>query len=107
MKPRDNPPMSFPLRTLLAACALLVGLGATGNALAYKVERVCETTASTSKKPAIKVCKTLLVKPAPAAVKDDKKDANPGNDAEPAPRCAAPTSATAPATAPARAIGLP
>lgn len=75
MKTRRSSPMSSRPCSSLAACALLFGLAATGNALAYKVERVCEMTESTSKKPATKVCKTLLVKPAPADGKDAKKDA--------------------------------
>jgi hypothetical protein len=44
------------------------------SAWAYKVERVCEDIAATDKKPARKVCKTLLVRPKPADGKEDKKE---------------------------------
>lgn len=53
---------------------------AADNALAYKVERVCEMTEATGKKPAMKVCKTLLVKPGAdgqAAKKEEKKEEKP------------------------------
>jgi hypothetical protein len=53
---------------------LLFCLTAGGNALAYKVERVCETSEPTVKKPATKTCKTLLVRP-DGAGKDQKKEA--------------------------------
>ena len=75
MKPHQTRPKSIAHCTWVVAGTLLFGLTAVGDALAYKVERVCEMTESTSKKPATKVCKTLLVKPAPAEAKDDKKDA--------------------------------
>ena len=55
--------------------AFLICLGAGGNALAYKVERVCETSEPTVKKPATKTCKTVLVKGEAGAGKDDKKEA--------------------------------
>jgi len=54
---------------------LLLGLAVSGNAIAYKVERVCEMTEPTSKKPATKVCKTLLVRTEAGAGKDEKKEA--------------------------------
>ncbi len=63
--------------------ALLVCLAAGGNALAYKVERVCEMSEPTVKKPATKTCKTLLVKADGAAGKDDKKEAK--KEEKPAP----------------------
>jgi hypothetical protein len=53
--------------------ALLVCLASGGNALAYKVERVCETSEPTVKKPATKTCKTVLVR-ADGAGKDVKKE---------------------------------
>ena len=43
------------------------------NTWAYKVERVCEEIAATDKKPARKVCKTLLVRDKPADGKEEKK----------------------------------
>lgn len=43
------------------------------SAWAYKVERVCEEIAATDKKPARKVCKTLLVRDKPADGKEEKK----------------------------------
>ena len=52
----------------------LAGLAAAGNALAYKVERICETSEPTVKKPATKTCKTVLVR-AEGAAKDEKKEA--------------------------------
>ena len=52
----------------------LLGAAAGGNALAYKVERICEMSEPTSKKPATKTCKTVLVK-AEGAAKDEKKEA--------------------------------
>lgn len=52
----------------------IVCAAAGGNALAYKVERICETTEPTGKKPATKTCKTVLVK-AEGAGKDEKKEA--------------------------------
>lgn len=58
----------------VAAVSLLC-LFPAGNALAYKVERVCEKTEATNKKPAVNICKTVLVKASPAATKDDKKEA--------------------------------
>ena len=64
---------------VLARClpGMILGLAAllTGsNALAYKVERICETSEPTSKKAAVKTCKTVLVKPEGAG-KDEKKEA--------------------------------
>ena len=56
-------PLSVCFATLFAAT----------SAMAYKVERVCEMTEPTAKKPATKVCKTLLVKPG-AEGKADKKE---------------------------------
>jgi hypothetical protein len=59
---------------------LCVAWNASDNALAYKVERVCEMTEPTNKKPAMKVCKTLLVKPGSegkAAQKEEKKEEKP------------------------------
>jgi len=58
-----------------SALVFLLGLAAGSNALAYKVERVCETTEATGKKPATKTCKTRLVKAEAGAGKDDKKEA--------------------------------
>ena len=58
---------------LLSLCFSIGSLFTATNALAYKVERVCETTEPTGKKPAMKVCKTLLVKPG-AEGKADKKE---------------------------------
>ena len=58
---------------LLSFLFLLVGLFTSANALAYKVERVCEMKEPTAKKPATKVCKTVLVKPG-AEGKADKKE---------------------------------
>lgn len=52
----------------------LIGAAAGGNALAYKVERICEMSEPTGKKPATKTCKTVLVRPEGAA-KDEKKEA--------------------------------
>lgn len=52
----------------------LLGVAAGGNALAYKVERICEMSEPTGKKPATKTCKTVLVK-AEGAAKDEKKEA--------------------------------
>lgn len=54
---------------------LLLGLAVSGNAIAYKVERVCEMTEATGKKPATKVCKTLLVRSDAGAGKEEKKEA--------------------------------
>jgi hypothetical protein len=54
---------------LVCFACLLAG----GNALAYKVERVCETSEATGKKSATKSCKTLLVR-AEGAGKADKKE---------------------------------
>ena len=54
-------------------CFSLFALLST-NAWAYKVERVCEEIAATDKKPAHKVCKTLLVRPKPADGKEEKKE---------------------------------
>jgi hypothetical protein len=56
------------------ALLFLLGVAAGGNALAYKVERICETSEPTGKKPATKTCKTVLVK-AEGAGKDEKKEA--------------------------------
>jgi len=59
---------------------LSAALHASDHALAYKVERVCEMTEPTGKKPAMKVCKTLLVKPGAdgqAAKKEEKKEEKP------------------------------
>ena len=53
----------------------LFGLAVSGNAIAYKVERVCEMTEPTGKKPATKVCKTLLVRTDAGAGKEEKKEA--------------------------------
>ena len=69
-------PSAFPV---LARCwpGMILGLAALltgGNALAYKVERICETSEPTGKKPATKTCKTVLVK-AEGAGKDEKKEA--------------------------------
>lgn len=63
------------------ALLFLLGLGAGGNALAYKVERVCEMSEPTGKKPATKTCKTVLVR-AEGAGKDEKKEAK--KEAKPA-----------------------
>lgn len=63
--------------------ALLICLAAGSNALAYKVERVCETSEPTVKKPATKTCKTVLVKGEAGAGKDDKKEAK--KEEKPAP----------------------
>jgi len=63
----------------MGAAVVLACLGAAGDALAYKVERICEMTEATNKKPAVKVCKTLLVQASPGAAKDDKKAA-PGSE---------------------------
>ncbi len=66
--------LSFrPSAGLLSLCFSIGGLFIGTNALAYKVERVCEMTEATGKKPAMKVCKTLLVK-AGAEGKADKKE---------------------------------
>ena len=74
MKPHAIlPRASMPYRCLMSAVSL-ASLFAAGNALAYKVERVCEMTEATSKKPATKVCKTLLVKAGPAQSKEDQKE---------------------------------
>lgn len=54
-------------------CFLLFAL-VSPSAWAYKVERVCEEIAATDKKPARKVCKTLLVRPKPADGKEEKKE---------------------------------
>ncbi len=62
--------------------AFVICMAAGGNALAYKVERVCETSEPTGKKPATKTCKTLLVK-AEGAAKDEKKEAK--KEEKPAP----------------------
>ena len=56
------------------ALLFLLGVAAGGNALAYKVERICETSEPTGKKPATKTCKTVLVK-AEGAGTDEKKEA--------------------------------
>lgn len=58
-----------------AGLVFLLGLALGSNALAYKVERVCETSEPTVKKPATKTCKTLLVRAEPGAGKDEKKEA--------------------------------
>ena len=58
---------------LLSLCVWVAGVATGTPAWAYKVERVCETTEATGKKPATKVCKTLLVKPG-ADNKDAKKE---------------------------------
>ena len=63
------------------ALLFLLGLAAGGNALAYKVERVCEMSEPTGKKPATKTCKTVLVR-AEGAGKDEKKEAK--KEAKPA-----------------------
>ncbi len=64
---------SRPLVGLLSLGVGLVVMLTGTHALAYKVERVCETTEPTGKKPAMKICKTLLVKPG-AEGKADKKE---------------------------------
>jgi hypothetical protein len=63
-------------------CFACLAIG--GNALAYKVERVCETSEATGKKSSTKSCKTLLVKAEGAGnggkkgdTKDEKKEAKP------------------------------
>jgi len=61
----------------MGAAVVLACLGAAGDALAYKVERVCAMTEATNKKPAVNVCKTLLVQARPGAVNDEKKEASP------------------------------
>jgi hypothetical protein len=75
MKSHATVPHAFAFRLWMGAAVVLACLGAAGDALAYKVERVCAMTEATNKKPAVKVCKTLLVKASPAAAKDDKKAA--------------------------------
>ena len=62
-----------PAGRLLALGGCMVVAMAGPSAWAYKVERVCEMTEPTAKKPATKVCKTLLVK-AGAEGKADKKE---------------------------------
>ncbi|MFM6993076.1 MAG: hypothetical protein ACKOWD_17775 [Rhodoferax sp.] len=62
-----------PSKALLVLCCAILGATTGTNAWAYKVERVCEMTEPTAKKPATKVCKTLLVKPG-AEAKADKKE---------------------------------
>ncbi len=62
------------MRAWFGSLVFLVCLAAGGNALAYKVERVCETSEPTVKKPATKTCKTVLVR-AEGAGKDEKKEA--------------------------------
>jgi len=61
-------------RHWLRLLVFIVCVAAGGNALAYKVERICETSEPTGKKQAIKTCKTVLVK-AEGAGKDEKKEA--------------------------------
>jgi hypothetical protein len=61
-------------RAWRSGLVLLVCIAAGGNALAYKVERICEMSEPTGKKPATKTCKTVLVK-AEGAGKDEKKEA--------------------------------
>ena len=74
MKPHAIlPRASMPYRCLMSAVSL-ASLFAAGNALAYKVERVCKTTEATNKKPSVNVCKTVLVKASPTAAKDEKKE---------------------------------
>lgn len=75
---------AYPLAAPQWSIVLVVSLclAAAGDALAYKVERVCETSEPTGKKPATKTCKTLLVK-AEGAGKDDKKEAK--KEEKPAP----------------------
>ncbi len=67
-----NPLLGRHWRSLAILFASLV---AGESALAYKVERVCETSEPTGKKPATKTCKTLLVKGEAGAGKDEKKEA--------------------------------
>ena len=64
---------SRPATGLWSLCFGVLSALAGVNAWAYKVERVCEQTEATSKKPSMKVCKTLLVK-AGAEGKADKKE---------------------------------
>lgn len=73
---QTKPSVKTPSRWFVLGAFAFAFLGPS-EAWAYKVERVCEMTEPTSKKPSVKVCKTLLVKPAPASKdgKDDKKDA--------------------------------
>jgi len=58
---------------LLSLCFSMAGLFSGANAWAYKVERVCEMTQPTLKKPPVKVCKTVLVKTG-ADGKPEKKE---------------------------------
>ena len=74
MKSHSIPPRSSMAHLCWVLAVSLLSLCAAGNALAYKVERVCEMTEATSKKPATKVCKTLLVKAGPAQSKEDQKE---------------------------------
>lgn len=62
-------------RCWASGLVFLLGLAVGTSALAYKVERVCETSEPTVKKPATKTCKTLLVKAEPGAGKEEKKEA--------------------------------
>ena len=77
MKTPSITPPAFVSELGVGAAALLICLGAAGDALAYKVERVCAMTEATNKKPAVNVCKTLLVQARPGAAKDEKKEAPP------------------------------
>jgi hypothetical protein len=77
MKSHPTIPHAFVSRLWMGAAVVLACLGAAGDALAYKVERVCAMTEATNKKPAVNVCKTLLVQARPGAVKDEKKEAPP------------------------------
>ena len=70
MNKLSNPRVS-PSAALLC---FLFSLVLSPAAWAYKVERVCEEIAATDKKPAHKVCKTLLVRPKPADGKEEKKE---------------------------------
>jgi hypothetical protein len=64
----------------LSLCVCFATLLTATNASAYKVERVCEMSEPTAKKPATKVCKTLLVKSGAegkAEKKEEKKEEKP------------------------------
>ena len=76
MHTKLNSRSSRPSLAWLPLCICFVPLFTATDALAYKVERVCEMTEPTAKKPATKVCKTLLVKPG-AEKKAEKKEEKP------------------------------
>ena len=64
----------------VALCCAIFCATAASSAWAYKVERVCEMTEPTLKKPSIKVCKTLLVKTGAdgkPVKKEEKKEEKP------------------------------